>query len=139
MSEHITCGTTSIAAPIDNVKEIVYGLSSVNSNTNKTGFQQQFEVCLHSGIFTRICLLIIFHQNLEKNSSSEQDFTYTEAVLPKNRSKNRHQKLLPRKNIDWFTCHYPLVNIADSTRVIIPQIDGKSYYINFCYIDVSIK
>ena len=45
--EHITCGVTSIAAPIDNVEEIeeiINELSSVNPKTNKTGFQQQFEV-----------------------------------------------------------------------------------------------
>ena len=45
--EHITCGVTSIAAPIDNVEEIeeiINELSSVNPKINKTGFQQQFEV-----------------------------------------------------------------------------------------------
>ena len=30
-------------------------------------------------------------------------------------------------------------DVADSARVIIPQLDGNSYYINFCYIDVSVK
>ena len=31
------------------------------------------------------------------------------------------------------------VDIADTARVILPQIDGDSDYINFCYIDVIIK
>ena len=39
---------TSITAPIDNVEDIVNNLSAVNP---KTGFQQQFEVCLPYIIF----------------------------------------------------------------------------------------
>ena len=31
------------------------------------------------------------------------------------------------------------IYIADSARVIIPHLDGDSDYINFCYIDVSMK
>ena len=32
-----------------------------------------------------------------------------------------------------------VVHTADTARVIIPQLDGNSDYINFCFIDVSIK
>ena len=31
-----------------------------------------------------------------------------------------------------------ILDVADSARVVIPQLDGNSYYINFCYIDVSV-
>ena len=59
--EHITFGETSIAAPIDNVEEIIKKLSSVNPKTRKTGFQQQFEVCCTYTIasLVRICLMMI--------------------------------------------------------------------------------
>ena len=43
--EHTSCGVTSISAPIGNIEEIVNELSTVNPKTNKTRFQQQFEVC----------------------------------------------------------------------------------------------
>ena len=43
--EHIACGDTSIAAPISNVEEKIDELSKSNTETNKTGFQLQFEVC----------------------------------------------------------------------------------------------
>ena len=43
--EHLTCGLTSIAAPINNVEKTIYGLSVINPEMNKTGFQLQFEVC----------------------------------------------------------------------------------------------
>ena len=58
MLEHITCGTTSITAPIDNVEEIVCNLSTVNPKTYKTGFEQQFEVCWHC---INPCILIVSH------------------------------------------------------------------------------
>jgi len=45
MYEHVIYGVTSITAPIENVEETISELSIVNSTTNKTGFQQQFEVC----------------------------------------------------------------------------------------------
>ena len=88
-----------------------------------------------------ICLLIILRQNLEKNCSKEQDFNCTFAALAKNRHKNRYQKFLPRMNIKLLHIYSLLVilDIADSARVIIPQLDGNSYYINFCYIDVSVE
>ena len=57
--EHIACGDTSIAAPISNVEEKIDELSKCNPETNKTGFQLQFEVCsyrvyyLYSFIYIR--------------------------------------------------------------------------------------
>ena len=83
-------------------------------------------------------MYIISHQNLESDSSKEQDFKYVQAG--KNHSKNRCQKFLPRKNTNlivyWLSS---IVDIADSARVVIPKLDGNSDYINFCYIDVGIK
>ena len=35
--------------------------------------------------------------------------------------------------------HLFIIDTADTARVIIPQLDGYSDYINFCYIDVSIS
>ena len=43
--EHITSRVPSIAAPLDNVEEIINELSTINPRTKKTGFEQQFEVC----------------------------------------------------------------------------------------------
>ena len=57
MLEHITCGVTSITAPIDNVEETVNELSTVSPRTYKTGFQQQFEVC---GLYNNNLLTIQF-------------------------------------------------------------------------------
>ena len=78
-------------------------------------------------------------QNLERDSSKEQDFKYTEAILLKNSNKNRNQKPLPRKNLCKFfsLALLSIVYVADTSRVILPQLDGDSDYINFCYIDVS--
>ena len=42
--EHITCGDTSIAAPIKNIEEKISELSKFDPEINKTGFQLQFEV-----------------------------------------------------------------------------------------------
>ena len=48
--EHIVCGLTAIAAPVDNVEEVVNDLSNINSRTRKTGFQLQFEVHIYVAI-----------------------------------------------------------------------------------------
>ena len=62
---------------------------------------------------------------------------YVAAVSPKNKNKNRCQKLLPRKYIVYqFVC-LVYVDVADTARVTLPQLDGNSDYINFCFIDVS--
>ena len=42
--EYIACGDTSIAAPTKSVQDKVKELSSLDPNTNKTGFETQFEV-----------------------------------------------------------------------------------------------
>ena len=72
-----------------------------------------------------------------KNHSSEED---GECVLPTNHGQNYHQNSLPRKEMYMFANSIILlsyVDTADSAKVIILQIDGKSYYTNFCYINVS--
>ena len=93
--EHITCGLTSIAAPIDNVEEVVNDLSDMNPRTRKTGFQQQFEVYC-SCVSVRF-IVFIGLQNLAKNTCKVQDFTYIAARSPNNQDKNRLDTLLPRK------------------------------------------
>ena len=93
--EHVTCGVTTITAPIENVEETVNELSTVNPRTYRTGFQLQFEVC---SLNVTMCLPIDLNQCLERDSSNEQDFRYSEATLSRNTYKNRNQKPLPRKN-----------------------------------------
>ena len=64
---------------------------------------------------------------------------YVAAVSSKNKNKNRQQKLLPRKNVELTVDILAFImDIADTARVIIPQLEGNSDYINFCFIDVSI-
>ncbi|XP_065918174.1 receptor-type tyrosine-protein phosphatase S-like [Dysidea avara] len=58
-------------------------------------------------------------EKLVRNSSKESDFTYVAAVSSKNKSKNRCKQFLP----------------PESARVIVPQYDGSSDYINFCFVD----
>ena len=64
-----------------------------------------------------------------------------EAISLKNHTKNRNQKPLPRKNVQiyYFTYYHLWLYTADSSRVAIPHLNGDSDYINFCYIDVSVK
>lgn len=64
---------------------------------------------------------------------------YVAAVSPKNKTKNRSQKLLPRKIFNLSIFILSVTYAADTARVIIPQLDGNSDYINFCFIDVSTK
>ena len=42
---------------------------------------------------------------------------------------------------NYYTSSYPwlICIVADSARVVIPKLDGNSDYINFCYINVSIR
>ena len=63
--EHIACGDTSIAAPVNNVEEKIGELSKCNPETNKTGFQLQFEVssswhCYHLSVY-----VMFFIRNLQ--------------------------------------------------------------------------
>ncbi|XP_065917567.1 receptor-type tyrosine-protein phosphatase S-like [Dysidea avara] len=58
-------------------------------------------------------------EKLDRNSSKESDFTYVAVVSSKNKSKNRCKQFLP----------------PEPARVIVPQYDGSSDYINFCFVD----
>lgn len=101
--EQVTYGVTSIVGPIESVEETVNELSTVNPRTYRTGYQQQFEVTSSMYMYTTtacpLTLFIILLQTLNKDSSKEQDFQYTEAISLKNHTKNRNQKPLPRKNM----------------------------------------
>ena len=110
--EHITSRVPPITAPVDNVEEIIKELSIINPRTNKTGFQQQFEVCwsAHYDVSCNNMYTVISHQNLERDSSKEQDFKYVKALLLKNRSKNRCQKFLPRKNTNLLIYWLPYIH-----------------------------
>ena len=71
-----------------------------------------------------------------------QDFLHTQQPDYQNEDKNRSKTLLPHKySINDFISLLLLstVDIADTARVILPQIDGDLDYINFCYINVIIK
>ena len=134
--EHITCGLTSIAAPTDNVEEAINQLSNVNPRTRKTGFQQQFEV------YKSHCVL----------SRSFNFYRILEGIVSKNKTlsmkQQGHQRMWTRivlrssyhvKNINYrIQIYLFILDTADTARVIVPQLDGYSDYINFCYIDVSI-
>ena len=62
--EHIACGDTSIAAPINNVEEKIGELSKFDPETNKTGFQLQFEVCKYWPYQKLSMYVIIYIRNL---------------------------------------------------------------------------
>ena len=135
--EHITCGLTSIVAPIDNVEETINCLTDVNPKTRKTGFQQQFEVykshyiLSHSFNFYRILQGIVSKNKILGMRQPGLQRIWTRIVL----SSFYHVK-----NISCcILIHLFILNAADTARVIIPQLDGYSDYINFCYIDVSIS
>ena len=135
--EHITCGLTSIAAPTDNVEEAINQLSNVNPRTRKTGFQQQFEVYKSHYVLSR----------------SFNFYRILEGIVSKNKTlsmkQQGHQRMWTRivlrsfyhvKNLRYcILIHLFILDTADTARVIVPQLDGYSDYINFCYIDVSIS
>lgn len=107
--EHIACGDTSIAAPVNNVEEKISELSKSDPETNKNGFQLQFEVVPSDDNYYDLSTCVTFlYQKLVRNSSKKTDFMYVAAVSPKNKNKNRCQKLLPRKMTNLPTCLYSL-------------------------------
>ena len=46
--EHIICGDTSIAGPLNNLRSKVEELCNVNPSGKKTKLRSQFEVCSYS-------------------------------------------------------------------------------------------
>lgn len=65
--------------------------------------------------------VIFLHQKLGRNSSKQSDFLYVAAISPKNKNKNRCQKLLPRKTINLPICLY-------SPLLVQLILQGLSYH-----------